>query len=167
MTKIPLPRHSEGVGGQLEWIPEPSPSRWDADKKRIVGAEVPHAFDSRYASLQEGDIVPGRWFRVESIEGVVGYGWMDVNWGDAEILLATAPQSRGRGVGTFILEQLRSEACSRGLRYVTNVVQPTHPDASRVSAWLEKRGFRSGEDGRYFRAASRPSVVPPPSEEAP
>lgn len=151
------------MGGQFEWIPEPSPSRWDADKERIVGAEAPHAVGSRYASLREGDIVPGKWFRVESGGSVVGYGWMDMNWGDAEILLATDPQSRGRGVGTFILEQLRSEARSRGLRYVTNVVQPTHPDASRMIAWLEKRGFRSGEDGRYFRAASQPVVVPPPA----
>ncbi|MEM9069497.1 MAG: GNAT family N-acetyltransferase [Myxococcota bacterium] len=149
--------------GVLTWVADPGPARWDEAKARIIGAEAPGVFDTRYAGLSLGDIVPGRWFRAESGDEVVGFGWMDVNWGDAEILLATAPPHRGRGVGSFVLEQLRDEAQARGLRYVTNVVRPTHPESKRVIQWLEKRGFRAGEDGRHFRAVSRPSVPPPPA----
>ena len=85
---------------------------------------------------------------------MLGYGWMDVVWGDAEVLLAVARDQRGRGVGSFVMEQLEREAFKRGLRYVTNVVRPTHPEKDRIVGWLEKRGFASGEDGRHFRSVA-------------
>ena len=73
----------------LSWSKEESP-RWDADKKRIVGSMPKGVFDVRYAELAEGDVVPGEWWRVEDDGAVVGFGWLDIVWGDAEILLATA-----------------------------------------------------------------------------
>lgn len=136
----------------LKWIAE-NPARWDDDKARIVGAAPAGVFDSRYRQLRVGERPPGEWFRVEDGAGVVGYGWLDVNWGDAEILLATDASARGKGVGTFVLEKLAEEAHARGLNYLTNVVRPTHPDAARVSAWLSRRGFHASEDGRLLRAA--------------
>ena len=76
-------------------------------------------------------------------------------WGDAEILLATDPEHRGQGVGTFVLEHLEHEAKERGLNYVYNTVRPTHPDREAVTAWLEKRGFEPSEDGSLLRAVAR------------
>ena len=73
--------------------------------------------------------------------------------GDAEILLATAPDARGQGVGSFILDHLESEAHERGINYLYNTVRPTHPDRDRVSAWLRTHGFQANEDGSLFRAA--------------
>lgn len=135
----------------LEWIRE-SPAKWDESKERIVGNAPPGIFDRRYRELEKGEMVPGEWWRVESDGKVVGYGWLDVVWGDAEILLATEPESRGRGVGGFILGQLEKEARARGLNYVYNVVRPTHPQAKELTAWLEKRGFEASEDGSLMRA---------------
>lgn len=147
--------------GDLAWVAEPQPARWDEDKKRIVGDEADGVFRSQYGQFELGEIVPGTWFRVERDGEVVGYGWMDLSWGNAEILVATRPDARGRGVGSFVLDQLRDEAERAGMKYVTNVVRETHPEKDRVTHWLEKRGFAAGEDGRLFRSLSRPSVPPP------
>lgn len=130
----------------LKWVHE-SPAHWDRDKKRIVGDIPAGIFDRRYRERKEGELLPGEWWRVEDDGEVVGYGWLDVVWGDAEILLATAPGARGRGVGSFTLEQLEREARSRGLNYLYNVVRPTHPDASAVTRFFEARGFEASEDG--------------------
>ena len=135
----------------LEWIRE-SPAKWDRDKTRIIGEAPAGIFDRRYRDLTEGTLLSGEWWRVESEGRVVGYGWLDVVWGDAEILLASDPGARGRGVGGFILDHLEKEARARGLNYVYNVVRPTHPNAGELSAWLEKRGFESSEDGSLVRA---------------
>ena len=82
----------------------------------------------------------------------VGYGWMDVTWGDAEILLAVQTESRGHGVGSFILQRLEQEAAERGLHYLYNVVRGTHPQHDEVTAWLEARHFTASEDGKLMRA---------------
>jgi N-acetylglutamate synthase-like GNAT family acetyltransferase len=138
----------------LRWIHE-SPAHWDAGKARIVGGAPPGTFDSRYRTLPEGALVSDDWWRVEDEGQVVGYGWLDVVWGDAEILLAVAPDAHHRGVGEFILERLDGEARARGLRYLYNMVRPTHPRALEVSRWLEKHGFHPEEDGRLVRAVKR------------
>ena len=136
---------------KLEWKQERPPS-WDAEKARIVGGADAGIFDARFARCREGDLVPGDWWRVSDGERVVGYGWMDVVWGDAEILLATAPEAQGSGVGAFILENLEKEARKMGLTQIYNVVRPTHPDREAVSGWLSRHGFEPNEDGSLFRA---------------
>jgi N-acetylglutamate synthase-like GNAT family acetyltransferase len=138
----------------LSWTRERSPI-WDADKIRIVGEAKAGIFDTRYGELAEGAPVPGEWWRVERDGQAVGYGWLEVVWGDAEILLATAADARGQGVGAFALENLEREAKQRGLNYLYNVVRPTHPEAEGVTAWLTKRGFKATEDGRLLRATPR------------
>jgi len=135
----------------LEWIRESGLPVWDADKKRIVAGAPAGVFDTRYGQLAAGEQVPGEWWRVEEDGETVGYGWLEVVWGDAEILLAVAPDAQGKGVGTFVLEHLEREANERGLNYLTNVVRPTHPEAGKVTAWLQKRGFKASEDGRLLR----------------
>jgi N-acetylglutamate synthase-like GNAT family acetyltransferase len=130
----------------MDWIKEGT-TRWDDEKKRVVGDAPSGIFDRRYSELSKDDIVPGEWWRVEDDGKIVGYGWLDIVWGDAEILLATAPEARGRGVGSFILREIENVARQHGVNYLYNVVRPTHPDAARVTAWLEKRGFTASEDG--------------------
>jgi ribosomal protein S18 acetylase RimI-like enzyme len=173
----------------LSWIRE-NPARWDGDKARIVGGTEMGIFDPRYRECTEGDLVPAEWWRVEEdVQGspqaravhpggvravgaggprikqdrsrVVGYGWLDVSWGDAEVLIAIDPEHRGRGVGTFVLDRLEEEARQRGLNYLYNVVRGTHPRAAEVRAWLSKRRFAPSEDGRLLRAVIRPSQMPP------
>ena len=136
------------------WRKESTP-RWDADKARIVGGAPVGVFDARYKELEVGSLVPGSWWRVEDGDATVGYGWLDVVWGDAEILVATDPSAQGQGVGTFILAHLEEEAASLGLNRLYNIVRPTHPDKAKVSAWLAKRGFLANEDGSLFRTVPR------------
>lgn len=137
----------------LRWVAEEG-SRWDADKLRIIGEAPAGIFDTRYRALRLGDAPPGSWWRVEDDGRTVGYGWLDACWGDAEILLAVDPAARTRGIGDFILQQLRDEARARGLNYLTNLVRPTHPEGARLTAWLKKRGFSPSEDGRLLSSAS-------------
>jgi len=137
----------------MTWVHE-SPPVWDADKARIVGEAAPGIFDPSYRAMTPGQLAPGEWWRVERDGRTVGYGWLDVNWGDAEILLAVDPAHRERGVGSYVLEHLAREARGLGLNYLYNVVRPAHPDADRLLAWLRGRGFVSSSDGRLLRAAS-------------
>jgi N-acetylglutamate synthase-like GNAT family acetyltransferase len=138
----------------LRWIRE-SPARWDEDKARIVGAATPGIFDTRYRDAKPGQLVPAEWWRVEDEGKVVGYGWLDIVWGDAEILLAADPSAQQRGVGAFILDHLEAEAKGHGLNYLYNIVRPTHPRAAEVTRWLEKHGFRGEEDGRLLRGVEK------------
>jgi GNAT superfamily N-acetyltransferase len=137
----------------LEWIKE-SPPYWDGDKAAVVGGAPDGIFE--ISSYNDGDLIAAEWWRVEEAGTVLGYGWMDHTWGDAEILLVVGEEARGRGVGTFILDRLEEEARDRGLNYMFNVVRPTHPDREGVTRWLEGRGFKASEDGLLKRQVAPP-----------
>jgi GNAT superfamily N-acetyltransferase len=137
----------------LEWIHE-NPPYWDGAKAGIVGSAPPGIFElSDYA---DGDMLPGEWWRVEQDGSVLGYGWMDTTWGDAEILLAVDPSAQRKGVGGFILDRLDEEAASRGLNYLYNQVRESHPDPEGITKWLEKRGFATSHDDRLLRRSVKP-----------
>lgn len=138
----------------LTWIHE-SPPYWDADKARIIGEAGADVFGPELVDQPKDTVLPNDWWRVEEGGKTVGYGWMDVTWGDAEILLAVQGSSRGHGVGTFILQQLEQEAAERGLHYLYNVVRDSHPQHAEVTAWLEARNFTASEDGKLMRAVVR------------
>ena len=127
----------------LTWIHE-NPPQWDKRKAEIVAGAPTGIFE--IAAHNDGDLIPGDWWRVEQDGETVGYGWMDTVWGDAEILLAVDPGAQKHGVGSFIVEHLVAEASLRGLNYMYNVVRPSHPDKDGITAWLQKRGFEAGHD---------------------
>lgn len=137
----------------MRWIHE-NPPHWDESKAAIVGAAPPGAL--KVPDYAIGELIAGEWWRVERDRGVVGYGWIDAIWGDAEILLVVADGERRRGVGTFILDHLEIEAAARGLNYLYNVVPATHPDREEMTHWLENRRFELSDDDRYVRRVVRP-----------
>lgn len=132
----------------LGWTADPAPS-WDADRKRIVGA-WPGSFPE-LATANDGAPLPGRWWSAERGAARMGFGWMDVTWGDAEVWLAVSPDMARTGVGSFILDRLVEEARKQGLRYMYNRIPPSHPDPSRLTSWLERRSFGLSGDGLYKR----------------
>jgi N-acetylglutamate synthase-like GNAT family acetyltransferase len=136
---------TERQTGRLSWVHEQDP-RWDADRERVF-ATVPEGV-FRTASRTPGEALESDWWRVERDGCVVGYGWLDNVWGDAEILLAVEEGARGGGVGGFVLQQLEREAAARGLNYVVNVVRETHPQREPVTAWFVAHGFTGTDDGR-------------------
>jgi ribosomal protein S18 acetylase RimI-like enzyme len=129
----------------LQWVHEDDP-RWDADRERVFGSVPEGVF--RTAARTPGERLASDWWRAERDGRVVGYGWLDDVWGDAEILLAVEGEARSSGVGSFVLARLEEEAAARGLNYVLNVVRETHPDRAAVTAWFERHGFTPAEDGR-------------------
>ena len=133
------------LAGSLQWVREDDP-RWDADRERVFSSVPEGVF--RTEARRSGERLSSDWWRVERDGRVVGYGWLDDVWGDAEILLAVDAAERRTGVGAFLLRELEREAAARGLNYVVNVVRETHPDRAAVSAWLERHGFVAAEDGR-------------------
>ncbi len=132
----------------LAWIEE-RPPVWDEGKQRIVGGAPAGVFD--IGPFAPRDQLAGDWWRVEESGRVVAYGWMDITWGDAEVLVAVDPADQDRGLGTFVFDQLEREAAQRGLRYLHNVVRPTHPNRTEVTGWLERRGFKASSDGLLRR----------------
>ena len=132
----------------LTWAPDPSPT-WDDDRQRIVGSH-PRSFPA-LADADAGARLPGRWWRAVRDGKTVGFGWMDVTWGDAEVWLAADPEAEHTGVGTFLLEHLSAEARRQGLRYLFNAIPPKHEAPDALKRWLERRGFGLSGDGLYKR----------------
>ena len=137
----------------LSWSRE-SPAIWNGDRQRIIGGAPAGVFT--LGPFKTGDVVPGDWWRVEADGRVVGYGWMDQSWGDAEVLLAVDPARRAAGIGTFILDRLEDEAATRGINYLYNVVPDAHPDRAGLTRWLQARGFVASHEGGLLKRAVRP-----------
>jgi N-acetylglutamate synthase-like GNAT family acetyltransferase len=129
----------------LRWVHEDDP-RWDADRERVFATVPDGVF--RTAARAPGERLESDWWRIERDGRVVGYGWLDDVWGDAEILLALEEAARGSGAGRFALEHLEREAAARGLNYVVNVVRESHPQREQVTAWFLAHGFAGTDDGR-------------------
>jgi GNAT superfamily N-acetyltransferase len=127
----------------LQWIREDAPC-WDADKQRLFGeAELAATALNPPAP---GAVVADEWWHVADAAGViVGYGWLDSEWGDAEVTFVVAPDRRGEGIGEFIIDHLEAEAAARGLNYIYNVVPATSPNPEWVTAWLVGQGFVVGD----------------------
>jgi N-acetylglutamate synthase-like GNAT family acetyltransferase len=130
---------------RFRWVKDDDP-RWDADRERVFATIEKDVFPG--LTRQSGERLPSDWWRVEDGERVLGYGWLDDVWGDAEILLAVEQPARGTGAGAFTLARLEEEAAARGLNYVVNVVRDTHPDREQVTGWFVAHGFTGTEDGR-------------------
>jgi N-acetylglutamate synthase-like GNAT family acetyltransferase len=138
----------------LAWARDADP-RWDADRERVFGTVAPGVFPD--VAREPGGELPGDWWRVEVDGRVVGYGWLDDVWGDAEILLAIEEPVRGTGAGSFALARMEEEARARGLNYVLNVVRDTHPDHAAVTDWFLAHGFTGTEDGALRKQVREPS----------
>jgi GNAT superfamily N-acetyltransferase len=129
----------------LHWTKEDT-ARWDGDKQRLFGPAELAA--TALTPPPAGAPVADEWWHVTDESGqVVGYGWLDTEWGDAEITFLVAPGSRGRGIGDYIVNHLEAEAAARGVNYIYNVVPASSPDPAWVTAWLTDRGFVAGEGG--------------------
>jgi GNAT superfamily N-acetyltransferase len=139
------------------WVRE-SPPLWDADKRRIVG-DVPSSVFA-FGPFRDGQVVPGDWWRAEDEGRVVGYGWMDHAWGDAEILLAVDASAQRGGAGTFILDRLEDEAADRGINYLYNVVPEAHPRRDWLDRWLQRRGFSASQEGGLLKRAVHHDKAP-------
>lgn len=140
----------------LTWEREESP-RWDAHKHAVFGAEGPHVFG--LGSPADGEVLADEWWRVLDGGATVGYGRLDSVWGDAEILVAVAPERRGTGVARFVLANLEREASRRGLNYLYNTVSESHPDRDGVLAWLRRQGFADHGTGELRKRVTAGSDV--------
>ncbi|HEV7726382.1 MAG TPA: GNAT family N-acetyltransferase [Modestobacter sp.] len=148
------PGTATGTGERhFQWVQDPDP-RWDEDRERVFATVPAGVF--REVARPPGERLPGEWWRVLDGGRVVGYGWLDDVWGDAEVLLAVDAGARGTGAGRFTLARLEEEAAARGLNYVFNVVHDTHPDRAVVTAWFLAHGFTGTDDGQLRKRVTAP-----------
>jgi N-acetylglutamate synthase-like GNAT family acetyltransferase len=137
----------------LHWTKEDAP-RWDADKQRLFGADELAAVG--FDEPATGAALADEWWQVTDDDGsVLGYGWLDSEWGDAEITFVVGSGNRGRGVGAFILDRLEAEAAERGLNYIYNVVPDSHPNRAWMTHWLTLHGFFPSASGELRRQVRR------------
>jgi GNAT superfamily N-acetyltransferase len=142
------------VGG-LHWQREDNP-RWDSHKQSVFGPT--ELASVGLSAPRPGAAIADEWWQVVDDAGtILGYGWLDSEWGDAQISFLVAPDHRGAGIGAFVVDRLEDEARRRGLNYIYNVVPAAHPDRAWMTNWLESHGFvDSGHDlRRQVRAAAR------------
>lgn len=131
------------------WVKE-QPSHWDADKERIIGAEPDGTFPLK--NPNPGELMPGEWWRVEQDGKTVGYGRLDVSWGDGQVLVAVGRNHRGEGLGAYILDRLQEEAAERGLHRIYNRIRKKHPEREWIGDWLRAQGFERDDDDTLRRA---------------
>ncbi len=130
------------------WLAEPNPARFDASKEAFFARLPPGSVHVDRA----GELLPGTWWRLEADGEVVAYGWMDITWGDAQILLAVHPEHQRHGYGAAVLDHLEAEAHKAGLSYLFNTIPSDHPDPAAARAFLQAHGFvASGLDGTLLR----------------
>lgn len=137
----------------LHWTKEDDP-RWDAAKQRLLGPDELAAVGLDPPA--PGTPVADEWWQVTGDDrAIAGYGWLDSEWGDAQITFWVAPARRGAGVGDFIVDHLENEAAARGLNCIYNVVPPGHQDPDWITGWLTRRGFvpGTGDVRRQVRSA--------------
>lgn len=133
----------------LRWAKEDTP-RWDADKQRLFGRDELAA--TGLSAAEDGAALADEWWRVTDDAGtVLGYGWLDSEWGDAQITFLVAGPERGHGVGAFVVGQLEREAAARGLNYIYNVIPAGHPDPAWMRQWLGLQGFSPSAHGDLRR----------------
>jgi GNAT superfamily N-acetyltransferase len=126
----------------LRWTKENTP-RWVTGKQQMFGPAELAAVG--FAAPAPDEPMADEWWRVSDDDGtVVGYAWLDSEWGDAEITFLVDPARRGAGIGGFIVNQLEAEAAARGLNYIYNVVPRSHPDPVWMTGWLLGHGFGNG-----------------------
>jgi GNAT superfamily N-acetyltransferase len=135
----------------LHWTKEDTP-HWDADKQRLFGPDELAAVG--FHEPAPGAAIADEWWRVTDDHGiVVGYGWLDSEWGDAQISFLVDRARRGAGIGNFILDRLEDEAAERGLNYIYNVVRrPGHPPRLSPDDALADRARLYPRHGRPARA---------------
>ncbi len=138
-------RATDTTATGLAWVKDDDP-RWDDDRERVFGSVPDGVFPANRHVM--GERLPSDWWRVVDGGRVVGYGWLDDVWGDAEVLLVVEAGARGSGAGSFALSRLEAEAAARGLNYVLNVVRDTHPERDATTAWFLAHGFSPSDDGR-------------------
>jgi GNAT superfamily N-acetyltransferase len=147
---------------RLHWTKEDTP-RWDAGKQRMFGPAELAAVG--FDQPAPGEPMANEWWRVSDDDGTVaGYGWLDSEWGDAEITFLVDPSRRGAGIGAFIVNQLEAEAAERGLNYIYNVVPTSHPDPDWMRGWLLAHGFGRGHGD--LRRRVRPVTTARPGSPA-
>ena len=75
-----------------------------------------------------GEPIADEWWQVTDDDGAVaGYGWLDSEWGDAEITFLVDRARRGAGIGGFIVAGWRTRPPGAGLNYIYNVVPASTP----------------------------------------
>jgi GNAT superfamily N-acetyltransferase len=136
----------------LLWIRE-IPAHMDELKQGVLRAAGEGVFS--VARVPRMALLPGDWWRATDGKKILGYGWMDTSWGDAEILLAVDPTAQRAGVGKFILDRLEMEARERGLNRLYNVIPARHPEPEKLKAWLMKHGFVQAGEGSLLQRAVR------------
>ncbi len=142
----------------LHWIKEDTP-RWDAEKQRLFGAAELAAVGLQ--APESGAAIADEWWRVtDDIGSTVGYGWLDTEWGDAQITFFVAPSFRQAGIGEYIVGRLEAEAADRGVNYIYNVIPDSHPDPGWTKLWLAKHGFVPGT-GDLRRQVGHEDVLAP------
>jgi GNAT superfamily N-acetyltransferase len=143
---------------EWNWVREDAP-HWDGAKQKLFGDDDLAAVGLARPAPEAA--VADEWWRVTGDRGaVLGYGWLDSEWGDAEIAFLVGAEHRGAGVGEFIVGRLEQEAAKRGLNYIYNTVPTSHPDRAWMTQWLVRHGFRdsgSGDLRRRVRAAAASS----------
>lgn len=120
------------------WIKEEEPV-WDSDKEDIIDCAPQGSFNM---GPKSNGTISGDWWKLVENKRVIGYGWISMISGDAELLIAVRKSEQHKGYGNIILENLEMEASKLKHNKVVAIIQSENINAVNIIYWLDRKGFR-------------------------
>jgi ribosomal protein S18 acetylase RimI-like enzyme len=139
----------------MDWIQE-QPALWDETKQNILGANK-GAFDIEHT--QVGGELDGVWFKLIDNNEIIGYGWIDLAYGNPEISIAVDSHKRFSGYGNTILRNLEEKALALGFSEVECIVRRKNADAINAIKWFHRNGFVPDWPGQEISIQTACSLV--------
>jgi GNAT superfamily N-acetyltransferase len=113
---------------------------WDIEKETIFDKIEKGTFE--FCNLEIGITLDQDWWKlVDYNERVLGFGWINYEQGDFEISLAVNEDSKGIGLGSFIVKELERIAKEQGFNETVAIIKQSNPNSSKIVEWFYKKGY--------------------------
>ncbi|MEH7515107.1 GNAT family N-acetyltransferase [Gottfriedia acidiceleris] len=128
-------------------------SVWDIEKEIIFGKVEEGIFE--FYNLELGNELNQEWWKlVGDNEEILGFGWINYKHGDFEFSLVVNQESRGYGIGSFIVEELERIAREKNFKEVLAIIKQSNPNSLKTMKWFYEKGYTgyvNGFEGREMK----------------
>ena len=115
-------------------------SIWDIAKETIIGKVEEGTFE--FYNLELGSKLNQEWWKlVDDNERVLGFGWINYAHDEFEISLAVDEDSRGDGLGSFIVEEFERIAKEKGFNETLAIIKHSNHNSLKMVEWFYQKGY--------------------------
>ena len=130
----------------LHLIKEDNPI-WNLEKNRIFTSIDQGTFEYNLKELGLGIALEHEWWKLVENKKVLGFGWINYTNDDFEISFVVYDDYTGKGLGSFIINELEKLGESKGYRKILAIVKETNPNSEKIIEYLYRKGYSFYIDG--------------------